>query len=39
VHAFHKKSKSGIATPEPNVKWIEKQLTAVLARHGASGRS
>lgn len=39
LHAFQKKSKSGIATPQPDVELIEKRLKAVLARHGASGRS
>ncbi len=34
LHAFQKKSKSGIATPRPDVKLIEKRLKAVLARHG-----
>ena len=38
LHAFQKKSKSGIATPQPDVELIEKRLKAVLARHGASGR-
>ena len=39
LHAFQKKSKSGIATPQPDVKLIEKRLKAVLARYEASGRS
>lgn len=39
LHAFQKKSKSGIATPQPDVELIEKRLKAVLARYGASGRS
>ncbi len=39
LHAFQKKSKSGIATPQPDVGLIEKRLKAVLARYGASGRS
>lgn len=39
LHAFQKKSKSGIATPQPDVELIEKRLKTVLARHGASGRS
>lgn len=39
LHAFQKKSKSGIATPRPDVELIEKRLKAVLARHGMSGRS
>ena len=38
LHAFQKKSKSGIATPLPDVKLIEKRLKAVLARYGQSGR-
>ena len=37
--AFQKKSKSGIATPQPDVELIEKRWKAVLARYGASGRS
>lgn len=39
LHAFQKKSKSGIATPQPDVELIEKRLKAVLARSGASGRT
>jgi phage-related protein len=31
LHAFQKKSKSGIATPQPDVALIEKRLKAVLA--------
>ncbi len=38
LHAFQKKSKSGISTPLPDVNLIEKRLKAVLARHGLSGR-
>ena len=38
LHAFQKKSKSGIATPQPDVKLIEKRFMAVLARFGLSGR-
>ena len=38
LHAFQKKSKSGIATPQPDVDLVEKRLKAVLARHGLSGR-
>ena len=34
LHAFQKKSKSGIATPQPDVDLVEKRLTAVLARYG-----
>ena len=37
-HAFQKKSKSGISTPQPDVHLIGKRLKAVLARHGLSGR-
>lgn len=36
LHAFQKKSKSGIATPRPDVRLIEKRLKAVLARYEAS---
>ncbi len=36
LHAFQKKSKSGIATPQPDVALIERRLKAVLARHGRS---
>ncbi|WP_018292150.1 type II toxin-antitoxin system RelE/ParE family toxin [Verrucomicrobium sp. 3C] len=39
LHAFQKKSKSGIAAPQPDVELIEKRLKAVLARYGAGGRS
>lgn len=39
LHTFQKKSKSGIATPRPDVELIEKRLKAVLARYGASGRT
>jgi phage-related protein len=39
LHAFQKKSKSGIATPRPDVELIEKRLKAVLARYGMSGRT
>lgn len=38
LHAFQKKSKSGIATPQPDVDLVEKRLKAVLARYGLSGR-
>lgn len=38
LHAFQKKSMSGIATPLPDVALIERRLKAVLARHGPSGR-
>ncbi|VWB13286.1 phage derived protein, Gp49-like [Burkholderia lata] len=37
LHAFQKKSKSGIATPQPDVELIRKRLKAVLARHGRAG--
>ena len=37
LHAFQKKSKSGIAT-QPDVYLIEKRLKAVLARYGLGGR-
>jgi len=36
LHAFQKKSKSGIKTPKPDVDLIGQRLKAVLARHGAS---
>jgi len=39
LHAFQKKSKSGIATPQPDAALIEKRLKAVLARYRASGRT
>jgi phage-related protein len=38
LHAFQKKLKSGIATPQPDVELIERRLRAVLARYGLSGR-
>lgn len=38
LHSFQKKSKSGIATPRPDVELIEARLKAVLARYGARGR-
>lgn len=38
LHAFQKKSKAGVATPQPDVDLIEKRLKAVLARHGLGGR-
>ncbi len=38
LHAFQKKSKSGNATPQPDVVLIEKRLKAVLARNGLGGR-
>lgn len=39
LHAFQKKSKSGIATPRPDVERIEKRLKSVLACYQASGRA
>lgn len=39
LHAFQKKSKSGIATPQPDVDLIEKRLKAVLARYAANRRT
>mgnify|MGYP003733714209 FL=1 len=39
LHAFQKKSKSGTATPRPDVELIEKRLKAVLTRYGMSGRT
>lgn len=39
LHAFQKKSKSGIATPQPDVALVEKRLKTVLARYGLGGRS
>jgi phage-related protein len=38
LHAFQKKSKSGSATPQPDVDVIKRRLKAVLARE-ASGRT
>lgn len=38
LHAFQKKSKSGIATPQPEVELIERRLKSVLARYAAGGR-
>lgn len=38
LHAFQKKSRAGIATPQPDVALIEKRLKAVLARLGQDGR-
>ena len=34
LHAFQKKSKTGIATPQSDVGLVEKRLKAVLARYG-----
>jgi phage-related protein len=36
LHAFQKKSKSGISTPQPDVALVEKRLKAVLARYGSN---
>lgn len=38
LHAFQKKSKSGIATPQADANLIEKRLKTVVARHRASRR-
>ncbi|WP_129781112.1 type II toxin-antitoxin system RelE/ParE family toxin [Peristeroidobacter soli] len=38
LHAFQKKSKSGIATPRPDVELVEKRLKAVIARYRATRR-
>ena len=38
LHAFQKKSKSGVATPQPDVDLVEKRLKAVLARYGLDRR-
>ena len=38
LHAFQKESKSGIATPQPDIDLVEKRLKAVLARYGLGGR-
>lgn len=38
LHAFQKKSKTGIATPQTDVDLIEKRFKAVLARHGLGRR-
>lgn len=38
LHAFQKKSKSGIATPQPDIELIERRLKAVLARYRANRR-
>ncbi|MGS1005645.1 type II toxin-antitoxin system RelE/ParE family toxin [Achromobacter anxifer] len=37
LHAFQKKSKSGIATPQPDIARIQKRLKAVLARYESGG--
>ena len=38
LHAFQKKPKFGIATPQPDIDLVEKRLKAVLARYGLGGR-
>ena len=38
LHAFQKKSKSGVATPQPDVDLVEKRLKTVLARYGLDRR-
>ena len=38
LHAFQKKSKTGIATPQADVELVEKRLKAVLARYGLGRR-
>ena len=39
LHAFQKKSTSGIATPQPDVDLIRKRLRAVMARFRAGART
>lgn len=39
LHAFQKKSKSGIATPQPDVALIERRFKTVLARYAANRRT
>jgi phage-related protein len=39
LHAFQKKSKSGISTPREDVQLVEKRLKVLLARIEASDRS
>jgi phage-related protein len=34
LHAFQKKSKSGVKTPKPDVELIERRLKALLRRYG-----
>ena len=36
LHAFEKKSKSGVKTPKPEVDLIERRLKVVLERHRAN---
>jgi phage-related protein len=38
LHAFQKKSKTGISTPREDVELVEKRLKALLARQGAAHR-
>lgn len=38
LHAFQKKSKSGISTPRPDIALITKRLKLVMARHGPHKR-
>lgn len=38
LHAFQKKSKSGISTPKEDVELVTRRLKALLARHGAVHR-
>jgi phage-related protein len=38
LHAFQKRSKTGIATPQADVELVEKRLKAVLARYGLGRR-
>ena len=38
LHAFQKKSKTGIATPQPDVDLVEQRLKTVLARYGLGRR-
>lgn len=37
LHAFQKKSKSGLKTPGPDVDLIERRLKALLQRHRSDG--
>jgi len=39
LHAFQKKSKSGIKTPRADVDLIERRLRAVLERYGEDERT
>jgi phage-related protein len=38
LHAFQKKSKSGIGTPKPDIALIQRRLKAVLAKLGPNWR-